>query len=265
MTSSTDILGSVIDHLRKRKLCRSIYQDLQMWKVDDFEKKNDHYTILLNYLGYCCQRITIKANPFPSVTIFNTLNDSHIAKVQNDFLIAFYLLSSVLLYFVFLHQKFPEMNAGSAFSFVLNVERTRRCNASRHFSKETQMMSSLLHNLLDVIEEMQIAQIEISNLILIRFNSPSDEQLDLQLSFINFQSGWKVNLVLDISDLSRGIYPSEVLPHKVESPASTQYALSESMLNGIRTAVGDLDPGYSRILRVCRCVSEAVQVSSSRQ
>ncbi|XP_016902820.1 uncharacterized protein LOC103500493 isoform X2 [Cucumis melo] len=240
MTSSTDILGSVIDHLRKRKLCRSIYQDLQMWKVDDFEKKNDHYTILLNYLGYCCQRITIKANPFPSVTVFNTLNDSHIAK-------------------------FPEMNAGSAFSFVLNVERTRRCNASRHFSKETQMMSSLLHNLLDVIEEMQIAQIEISNLILIRFNSPSDEQLDLQLSFINFQSGWKVNLVLDISDLSRGIYPSEVLPHKVESPASTQYALSESMLNGIRTAVGDLDPGYSRILRVCRCVSEAVQVSSSRQ
>ena len=31
----------------------------------------------------------------------------------------------------------------------------------------------------------------------------ADEQLDLQLSFINFQSGWKVNLVLDISDLSR--------------------------------------------------------------
>ncbi|XP_031744677.1 uncharacterized protein LOC101212645 isoform X2 [Cucumis sativus] len=57
MTSSVDILGSVIDHLRKRKLCRSIYQDLQMWKVDDFEKKNDHYTILLNYLGYAYQRI----------------------------------------------------------------------------------------------------------------------------------------------------------------------------------------------------------------
>lgn len=30
VTSSTDILGSVIDHLRKRKLCRSIYQDLQV-------------------------------------------------------------------------------------------------------------------------------------------------------------------------------------------------------------------------------------------
>ena len=27
---STDILESVIDHLRKRKLCRSIYQDLQV-------------------------------------------------------------------------------------------------------------------------------------------------------------------------------------------------------------------------------------------
>lgn len=30
VTSSTDILGSVIDHLRKRKLCRFIYQDLQV-------------------------------------------------------------------------------------------------------------------------------------------------------------------------------------------------------------------------------------------
>ncbi|XP_038889056.1 uncharacterized protein LOC120078802 isoform X2 [Benincasa hispida] len=240
VTSSTDILGLVIDHLRKRKLCRSIYQGLQMWKVDDFEKKNDHYSILLNYFSYACQRITIKATPFPSVSILNTLNDTHIEK------------------------NFPEMNACCAFSFVLNVERTRNSNASRHLSKETQMMSSFLHNLLDVIEEMQIAQIEISNLILIRFYSPSDEQLDLQLSFIDFQSGRKVNLVLDVSDLRRGIYPSEALPHKVESPASTEYTPSESMLNGIRTAVGNLDAGYLRILRVCRCVSEVVQRSSSR-
>ncbi|XP_023529577.1 uncharacterized protein LOC111792394 isoform X2 [Cucurbita pepo subsp. pepo] len=237
---STDILESVIDHLRKRKLCRSIYQDLQMWKVDDFEKKNDHYTILLNYLNYACQRITIK-DPLPSVTILTTLNDTHIEK------------------------NFPEMNACSAFAFVLNVDKTRKCNSSRHLSKETQMMSSFLHNLLDVIEEMQIAQIEISNLILIRFYSPSDEQLDLQLSFIDFQSGKKVNLDLDVSDLSRGIYPSEVLPHKVESLASTQYTLSESLLNDIRTAVGNLDAGYSRILGVCRCVSEVVQRSSNRQ
>ncbi|XP_022989286.1 uncharacterized protein LOC111486405 [Cucurbita maxima] len=237
---STDILESVIDHLRKRKLCRSIYQDLQMWKVDDFEKKNDHYTILLNYLNYACQRITIK-DPRPSVTILTTLNDTHIEK------------------------NFPEMNACSAFACVLNVNKTRKCNSSRHLSKETQMMSSFLHNLLDVIEEMQIAQIEISNLILIRFYSPSDEQLDLQLSFIDFQSGKKVNLDLDVSDLSRGIYPSEVLPHKVESLASTQYTLSESLLNDIRTAVGNLDAGYSRILRVCRCVSEVVQQSSNRQ
>ncbi|KAG6589091.1 hypothetical protein SDJN03_17656, partial [Cucurbita argyrosperma subsp. sororia] len=206
---STDILESVIDHLRKRKLCRSIYQDLQMWKVDDFEKKNDRYTILLNYLNYACQRITIK-DPLPSVTILTTLNDTHIEK------------------------NFPEMNACSAFAFVLNVEKTRKCNSSRHLSKETQMMSSFLHNLLDVIEEMQIAQIEISNLILIRFYSPSDEQLDLQLSFIDFQSGKKVNLDLDVSDLSRGIYPSEVLPHMVESLASTQYTLSE-LYNGHQT------------------------------
>ncbi|XP_022952683.1 uncharacterized protein LOC111455306 isoform X1 [Cucurbita moschata] len=239
VTSSTDILGLVIDHLRKRKLCRSIYQGLQMWKVDDFEKKNDHYTILLNYLSYAYQRITIKANPLPGVTILNTLNDTHIEK------------------------NFPEMNACCAFAFVINVEKTRKYNASWHLPKETQMMSSFLHNLLDVIAEMQIAQIEISNLILIRFYSPSDKKLDLQLSFINFQSGRKVNLVLDVSDLSRGIYPSEVLPHKVESPASNKYTLSESMLNDIRAAVGNLDSGYSRILRVCRCVSEVVQRSSS--
>ena len=30
-----------------------------MWKVDDFEKKNDHYTILLNYLNYACQRFDL--------------------------------------------------------------------------------------------------------------------------------------------------------------------------------------------------------------
>lgn len=36
VTSSTDILGSVIEHLRKRKLCRSIYQDLQVSTFTNF-------------------------------------------------------------------------------------------------------------------------------------------------------------------------------------------------------------------------------------
>lgn len=90
-----------------------------------------------------------------------------------------------------------------------------------------------------------------------------------------FGTGWVMNVIymallkqsywLIAWSLGRGIYPSEVLPHKVESPASTQYTFSEPLLNDIRTAVGNLDAGYSRILRVCRCVSEVVQRSSSRQ
>lgn len=32
-TSSTNILASVIDHLGKRRLCRSIYQDLQVGHI----------------------------------------------------------------------------------------------------------------------------------------------------------------------------------------------------------------------------------------
>lgn len=96
-----------------------------MWRVDDFEKKNDHYTVLLNYLSYACQRlvmfynlslalhcslsfltyrITVKANPLTSVTIVNTINDTHIEKVHNEiiyFLNSFLpiLFNSVLLYF----------------------------------------------------------------------------------------------------------------------------------------------------------------------
>ncbi|CAL5420005.1 unnamed protein product [Camellia sinensis] len=52
--------------------------------------------------------------------------------------------------------------------------------------------SSVLGNLLDVVEEVQVARVELQNLTYSSFCPPSVEQLELHLHFIDFSSGRKV-------------------------------------------------------------------------
>ncbi|KAL5798158.1 hypothetical protein ACOSQ2_002978 [Xanthoceras sorbifolium] len=225
------------DHLKNKMLCRSIRQDLQLWEIDDLERSG-HHSLVLNYCGFICQRFTIIGD-LASSMISNRVNESNITK------------------------NFPNMNACTAFAFVFAAESSKKSFGSKSLAQETQTTSSLLLNLLNVVEEVQLARIEIGSLTQTSFNSPHADQLDLQLSFIGFDSGRKVTVTLDMVCLKCGVYPSDILPHQLHvRTTGTPNSLPDSLSAEIKAAICNLSIGYSRIIRLCRCVSEVLQSSN---
>ncbi|CAL0318641.1 unnamed protein product [Lupinus luteus] len=233
--SCADTIKSVHDYLQKRMSCKFIFKNLKLWDIEDFERENGCLKVLLNYCSYVFQRFTINAGQ-PSIIVSNNLNDVNIVKT------------------------FPNMNALSAFVFVLNPHTTKEYTSSICLAQETQITSSLLSNLLDVFEEVQSVRMEIRNLVEAKFYSHSVQQLDLQLSFIDFYSGKKVKVTLDMTCLKCAVYPVEVLPSQIYDPAGAeQKSLPSSLIAEIRTAAESVKVGYSRVTRLCRCISQAVQ------
>ncbi|KAA3474769.1 Cytochrome P450 [Gossypium australe] len=250
--SSSGTIELVNDHLKKRTCCRFIRQDIQMWEVDDLQNRNGHHNIVLNYHGFISQSLTLNTGRGSSIFVANKLNDMNISK------------------------NFPNMDACFAFRFVFNHEPTKKYVGPKSLAQETQLSfltllveleiflvhfrtCSLLRNLLDVVEEVQIAQLEIRNMTLNSFNSPSAKQLDLQFAFIDFDSGVKVTMTLDMTCLNCGVYPSDILPYQLQTSATGTENLTLSA--EIKAAVGNLRSGYSRIIRICRCVSQVIQSS----
>uniref|UniRef100_A0A2P2K5J7 Uncharacterized protein n=1 Tax=Rhizophora mucronata TaxID=61149 RepID=A0A2P2K5J7_RHIMU len=68
---------------------------------------------------------------------------------------------------------FPNVDAFTAFTYVLKAETSKNYLGSRILAQETQITSSLLHNLLDVVEEVLLARVEIKNLVDATFHSSS--------------------------------------------------------------------------------------------
>ncbi|KAM7262805.1 hypothetical protein ACFE04_000488 [Oxalis oulophora] len=241
--SCSDSVTLLKSHLKQRAVCRLIRQDLQLWEVNDLENNNNRHSVVLNYLGLISQRFTINAGLVSSIIISNKLNDINITK------------------------NFPNMDAFTAFSFVLRAERTKTYSGFKSLTQETQSTSSLLRNLLDVAQEVQVAQTQIRNLTHMSFNSPSVEQLDLQLVFLDFSSGRKVTITLDLTCLKCGIYPSEILPCKIQVSTTTTTTMTESskpdsLSVDTKVATDSLRVGYPRILKLCECVSHVVQSES---
>ncbi|XP_045811310.1 uncharacterized protein LOC123905660 isoform X6 [Trifolium pratense] len=234
--SYTNVVRSVRDYLEKRISYKLVFQNLKLWDVEDFERKDDYHMIILNYRGYFIQRFTVNAG-LSSIIVSNSLNDVNIGKT------------------------YPNMDAFSAFVFALNPHTTSKCMGRISMAQETQITGSLLSNLLDVVEEVQLARVEIRNLVQAKFNSHSVNQLDLQLSFIDFCGGKKVQVILDMTCLKCGAYPAEVLPSQIYGLAANgeQKALPSSLVDEIRSAAESVSVGYSRIVRLCRCISQAVQ------
>lgn len=59
-----------------------------------------------------------------------------------------------------------------------------------------------------------------------------------------------------------GVYPSVILPYHLQtSTAATENLQCLPLLAEIKAAVGNLRAGYSRIIRLCRCVSQVLQCS----
>ncbi|XP_047180400.1 uncharacterized protein LOC124847052 isoform X1 [Vigna umbellata] len=237
--SFTDTVKAVSGYLRKRMPCKSIRQNLKLWEIEDFERKDDCHKVCLNYCGYVTQRVTVNTGQ-SSIITSSSLNDVNIGKT------------------------FPNLESFSAFVFVLNPHSTKKSTLSSSMAREIQITSSLLSNLLDVVEEVQSARIEIRNLVDAKFYSHSGsgfavQRLDLQLSFIDFHSGRKVKAIFDITCLKCGVYPSGVVPSQIFEPSGAeQKSLPSSLAHEIRTATERVRVGYSRIIKLCRCISYAV-------
>ncbi|XP_057724821.1 uncharacterized protein LOC130940633 [Arachis stenosperma] len=231
--SFADTIRSVHLYLKRRISCKCVFQNLQLWNIDGFELVEGSYRVFLNYYDYVIQRFTVSDCPSTSIIVSSKLNDMKIVKT------------------------FPEMDALFAFMLVLNPHTTKSYAHTKDLVQETQVTSSLLSNLLDVVEEIQLAQIETTNMVEAKFFSQSDEQLDLLLFFIDFRSGKKVKVTLDMTCLRCGVYPVSILPCRVHDAASGEQK-SPSLVAEIRTAVKTVSVGYSRIMRLSRCISQVV-------
>ncbi|XP_021999982.1 uncharacterized protein LOC110897533 isoform X3 [Helianthus annuus] len=133
--------------------------------------------------------------------------------------------------------------------------------AATSMAQETQMASSLLGNLVDVMEEIQLAKIELKNLIYARFHTSLDERLDLELYFFDPNSRKKATITLNTSCLKRGIYPSEIDACQIGvSVEGSRTSSNEKLSAEIAAAVKNLRVGYFRILRLCKCISQLISV-----
>nr|GEY95391.1 hypothetical protein [Tanacetum cinerariifolium] len=155
------------------------------------------------------------------------------------------------------------MNASTAFGFVFDAGLIQKHVSTTSLAQETQTTSHILGNLVDVMEEIQLARIELTNLIYARFHTSLgiNERLDLELSFFDSNSRKKATVTLNTSCLKRGIYPSEIVACKIDVPVDElQNSSTQTLSAEISAAVKDLRVGFSRIIRLCRCVSQLVSL-----
>lgn len=228
ISSHSDTVSAVNSYLKKRACCKFLRSDMQLWKVHNLSAVNGNRDLVLSYLDFITQRITIKVG---SSSISSELNDCSMLK------------------------SFPNMDADTALTFVVNTIVRQKYVGSPSMTQETQITSSVLGNLVDVAEEIQQARFELQNLTYTGFVSLSVGQLELQLHFIGRKSGRKVVLTLDMSCLKWGIYPSDITPYKLECS-------SEQLSAEIKAVIQSLGVGYWRLLRICTTVSEVVQAWS---
>ncbi|CAH9072870.1 unnamed protein product [Cuscuta epithymum] len=228
-----DTVALVKEYMVKRRHCRFFHEEMQMFDIQDTWNSPGHHIVVLKYLGILVQSLKIVTGSTSSITISNELNDATITK------------------------KFRNMDARTAFSFVLKSEISRKFFGARSLTQEIQVTRSLLGNLVDVIKEVQLARSELHNLIDTLFCSPKDEELDLHLNFISFKSGIKVKVTLGLSFLNRGTYPSETIPY-VWATRANGIKCDESVVGGIEDAIKSVKPGYLRIVRLCRRISKAI-------
>ncbi|XP_051137396.1 uncharacterized protein LOC127255733 isoform X2 [Andrographis paniculata] len=231
-------IALVNEHLEQRASCRFIRLDMQMWSVQSVGCSNGQHNIILNYLEFITQSITIIVGPTSRVSITFKLIETNILK------------------------RFPNMGACVAFAFVFSTQTACKYAGTKTLARETQVTSSILGTLLDVLEELQVAQIESHSLTESSFCSPSVGRLDLILYFFNFNSGKKLVLTLDMSCLKRGIYPSDILPLEVATTADSEKCSVPIFDAKIGAAIKNVRTGHMRIVRLCQCVSQLTQASS---
>ncbi|KAG9448508.1 hypothetical protein H6P81_008473 [Aristolochia fimbriata] len=222
----------VTDFVHKYTSCRNVLKYLQLWELEDVCKKDGQQSIVLNFSGLLSQRFTMNAASVSSISLLSQWNDEKI------------------------RQSFPTLNASTAFEFVFGQKDVHMKYGPNSFRRQTQITSFLLGNLVDVIKEVQQAQMEILNLVHVNFHSPHADLLQLHLSFINFSTGKKVKFILDMTDLMCAVYPSEIDPSQLQIQTCGQ---QQTLVSGIADVACNLEAGHCMILRFCWRVSDLVK------
>ncbi|KAH7660259.1 hypothetical protein IHE45_16G087200 [Dioscorea alata] len=260
------VIKVVREHLDKRERCWAIHQNLQLWKLSKIEKKQEQCDIFLNYRNLLSERFILKTRPALNMSMYNSLNQTNIEKVvmshaTGSYLSCYLFLIQIIFLTSYNHYiNFPSMNVCTAFDFVFNARNDRRLAGSKSLQQETLATSLLLGNLLDVLEEVQIALFQIANLVSSTFHSQCC-QLELQLCFLSNKSGRKLSLSLSMTELNCAMYPSEPAQLDIKI-LERQTTLPISSFDKVMSAVRSLQSGRTLVLRLCERVSEVVQVSS---
>uniref|UniRef100_A0ACD6A8M9 Uncharacterized protein n=1 Tax=Avena sativa TaxID=4498 RepID=A0ACD6A8M9_AVESA len=231
-------IGEVIrvaeEQLEMRNQRQIISQQASLWTLNDIVKRENKRDVILNYRNLLFQRIILNISDMSTIFVNNSLMGTKI------------------------EQAFPNLNASVAFNFVFKAEENQRLSDLRSLQKKTMETSLLLGNLIDVLDEIKDAKGELLNLTSADFGVDSQTgQLLFSLRFMSYKSAKRVAFTIDMTDLSRAVYPAEPseLPIKV---CQAQTTLSQPSLDTLAASIRDLQPGRVMILRLCRAVSRLV-------
>ncbi|KAG2607132.1 hypothetical protein PVAP13_4NG199100 [Panicum virgatum] len=227
-------LNNIQQKLKMRNQCHFIHRQAGLPEVTDFVKRDNKRELILNYHNLLFQRIIINISDKSSIFVNNSLNGTKIG------------------------QTFPNLDASVAFNFVFKAEENQRVCDLQSLQKTTMETSLLLGNLVDVLEEIKLAKIELLNLSSAAFVLESQTgELGLCFCFMSFKSSKKFAFIINMTDLNRSVYPSDPseLPIKV---CETQTTLAQPSIDETMASIRNLQPGCTVILRLCRMVSRLI-------
>ncbi|KAL6603848.1 hypothetical protein ACP70R_044209 [Stipagrostis hirtigluma subsp. patula] len=232
--SSDTTVRSAEEQLEFRDQCHTIHHQAGLWVLNDMVKRDNKRDVILNYCNFLFQRITLNTSDLSCIFVNNSLNGSKIG------------------------QTFSNLSASMAFNFVFKAEEKHRVNDLRSLEKMTMETSLLLGNLLDVLDEIKFAKMELRNLTSATFVLESQScQLALRLCFMSFKNGKRVAFTIDMTDLNRSVYPSEPSELSIKV-CKAQTTLADPSIDKIVASSRNLQPGRTVILRLCRMVSQLI-------
>ncbi|KAM0892589.1 hypothetical protein ACQ4PT_025647 [Festuca glaucescens] len=226
---ATQVKGGPLDAATLINAC-----DRQLWTLNDIVKRENKRDIILNYRNLLFQRIILNISDMSTIFVNNSLLGTKI------------------------EQAFPNLNASVAFNYVFKAEENQRLSDLRSLQKKSMETNLLLGNLIDVLDEIEDAKGELLNLTSADFGVDSQTgQLIFSLRFMGCKSAKRVAFTIDMTDLSRAIYPAEPseLPIKV---CQAQTTLSQPSVDKLTASIRELQPGRTMILRLCRMLSRLV-------
>ncbi|CAO2166460.1 unnamed protein product [Urochloa humidicola] len=232
--SCDSVMKHAEEQLKMRNQCHLIHQQAGLCELNDIVKRDNKRDLILNYHNLLFQRIILNTSGMSNTFVNNSLNGTRI------------------------EQTFPNLDASVAFNFVFKAEESQRVCDLQSLQKMTMETSLLLGNLIDVLEEIKLAKMELLNLTSAAFVLESQTcQLGLRVCFMSFKSSKKFAFIIDMTDLNCSVYPSDPSELLIKV-CEAQTTLAQASVDETMASIRNLQPGRTVILRLCRMVSRLI-------